>query len=315
MKIISRITIFLLILGLSFVKLVLIQGQPSAIFLDNLLEQVVNAAPGYAFKKDSLKSFFSDTFDDTLKHIPPKKAVERVRQGMGLTTHTVQYISGKDRPDFQQKYIIDMIGEGLVTVLFDLVNQCGENKIRDVAKTKEKFPFSPRRPIKSYSGIVEGYLYNPGILLDILVNLVGRSELPIDSKQMFRIKRKVARSLGPLIECLKDDTKREYFQINEYWHDAHISLMSLLTHLVGIRGFEDYSPKIIPIVIEYDGLIEMLVKCIFWGEYRNDIVKESYRNTVSMATMGNYAGSVIEQFMLLGEKQDNPVAVYYRDGI
>lgn len=141
--------------------------------------------------------------------------------------------------------------------------------------------------------------------------MIGRSELPIGKKKMFYMKRKFARKIGPLISCLQDDMKRQFFQVNAFWHDAYFLSMGLFTHLVGLRGHDDYCPEIIPIVVEHDGLIEMLIQCIFWGENRPEIIKESHLDIGAQAQVANYAGSVIEQIMLLGEMDDNPVAVYY----
>lgn len=310
MKSVSRIVI--LLLGSSFIEQYVHARSPSDELVDNLIEKSVNATSSeYVIKTGSVKNFLRDSFDDTLKNIPPNEAVERVRQGMGLTTHIVQYITSRKSTNDHQKYVMDMMGEGLVTVLLNLVNQCGEKSMKDVVETKGIIPFSPRRPIKGKDGIVEGYVYNPQIWLEILVGLVGRAELPIGNKKLFYLKRKIARKIGPLLKTLQDDTKREFFQENEYWHDAYIPSLDLLTRLVGLRGHADYIPEIIPIIIELDGIIEMLIQCIFWGETRPEIIEESHHDIGAQAQIAYYAGGVIEQIMLLGEMDDNPVAVYY----
>ena len=175
--------------------------------------------------------------------------------------------------------------------------------------------------VNTRGDLVEGYVSNPKVWIEILVHLLGRSELGIKKKEMYSMKRKVATGLGPFIKCLQNDMKpRRFFGSKHNWHDAWKSFAGLLTHLVGIRGMEDYSPEIIPIVMEYDGLVEMLIRCMFWEELRPAIIKEFIREHddeefrrghFDIALIENYAASVIEQIMLLGEMQDNPVAVYY----
>ena len=102
MKSVSRIVI--LLLGSSFIEQYVHARSPSDELVDNLIEKSVNATSSeYVIKTGSVKNFLRDSFDDTLKNIPPNEAVERVRQGMGLTTHIVQYITSTKSTNDHQK--------------------------------------------------------------------------------------------------------------------------------------------------------------------------------------------------------------------
>ena len=281
---------------------------------DTALDKLINTTMAEVLTTGSMNELLHNSFDTKLSHIPPNEAVERVRQGMGFTTHIVEYISRGKGPTSHQKYIVEMLGEGLVTVVLDLVNQCGRGDMRDVVETEEVIPYLTTFKFRIGGEIVEGYLSDPTLWIEILVGLTDKSsEMTIGKKKTFYMKRKIARRIGPLIKCLEDDMKREFFGVNKYWHDGFISFMSLLTNLVGIRGFDGYSPEIIPILIEQEGLVEMLLRCIFWGDERPEIIQEARLNhdVGAIAQIADYAGGVIEQMMVLGEMEDNPVAVYY----
>ncbi len=138
---------------------------------------------------DKFYAILSAGFDEILKPIPPKDAVDRVRRGMGLTTNIVHYISNSAN-QMHQRYFQDMVDAGLVSVILDLVNQCNQT-IVDVVETEGHIlPYKKNRFHKTLGGVEEGYLDDPVPWFDILFMVLLRAEMRgVGKKKLYYIKR------------------------------------------------------------------------------------------------------------------------------
>lgn len=138
---------------------------------------------------DKFYAILSAGFDEILKPIPPKDAVDRVRRGMGLTTNIVHYISNSAN-QMHQRYFQDMVDAGLVSVILDLANQCNQT-IVDVVETEGHIlPYKKNRFHKTLGGVEEGYLDDPVPWFDILYMVLLRAEMRgVGKKKLVYIKR------------------------------------------------------------------------------------------------------------------------------
>jgi hypothetical protein len=214
-----------------------------------------------------------------------------------------------------------MVDAGLVSVILDLVNQCNQT-IVDVVETEGHIlPYKKNRFHKSVlGGVEEGYLDDPVPWFDILSLVLVRAEMRgVGKKKIFYIKRKIARGIGPAVKCLHDDMYREFFQENELWHSVYLPFTRLLFHVVEDEIDQrrlGRTPELISALIEHEGLLEMLIRPIFWAEQRPDIMEEATlagSDTFSWARpakLADYSGAVIEQIVLSSLKDDEGRAFY-----
>ena len=139
---------------------------------------------------DKFYAILSAGFDEILKPIPPKDAVDRVRRGMGLSTNIVHYISNSAN-QMHLRYFQDMVDAGLVSVILDLVNQCNNQTIVDVVETEGHIlPYKKNRFHKTLGGVEEGYLDDPVPWFDILYMVLLRAEMRgVGKKKIYYIKR------------------------------------------------------------------------------------------------------------------------------
>lgn len=139
---------------------------------------------------DKFYTILSTGFDEILKPIPPKDAVDRVRRGMGLSTNIVHYISNSAN-QMHQRYFQDMVDAGLVSVILDLVNQCNQTMVDVVETEGHILPYRKNRFHKSVlGGVEEGYLDDPVPWFDILFMVLLRAEMRgVGKKKIFYNKR------------------------------------------------------------------------------------------------------------------------------
>lgn len=138
---------------------------------------------------DKFYAILSAGFDEILKPIPPKDAVDRVRRGMGLSTNIVHYISNS-ADQMHQRYFQDMVDAGLVSVILDLVNQCNQTMVDVVETEGHILPYRKNLFHKSLGGVEEGYLDDPVPWFDILFMVLLRAEMRgVGKKKIFYNKR------------------------------------------------------------------------------------------------------------------------------
>ena len=270
---------------------------------------------------EGYEKFLSNKFYE-LKKKPAADSVAKVKQGMGLTTSVVIFMSADDAGAVQQRYLQEMVDEGLVTVLLDLLNQCEESMSSVVEAKDGSMPLYDSNTIHMVKGVpMEGYLRDPTPWIDILIGLVD-PDMRVGKRKMYDTKMQIARQVGPLIKCLANDMKREFFQDKRLWHKAFLPFVNLLNLLIG--GPSDWGANVdkdfIPILLQYEGLLPMLVRCIFWADQRPDIAEESKltldnKSEEKMAWTAYFAGNALIDILLFHEIDEDatPTHVYYRD--
>ncbi|KAL9182696.1 hypothetical protein ACHAXT_013348 [Thalassiosira profunda] len=256
-----------------------------------------------------------DRFDTSLKLLPAKEAVARVERGMGLTTHVVEFLSRGNSRAEHHWYVQDMVDAGLVSVLLNLLGQC-DKSIEDVIETEGLLlPFVSDKMVTVKGEPVEGYLHDVTRWIEILCMLVDPN-MRVGRKKMFYTKRKIARGIAPLVKCLYEDdvNARVLFRETEHWHNAHVPFANLLANLVGVREGEGYTPEMVPILMEHDGLVETLIRSIWWSELRPDIMGETSLNVKAIAQIAYYAGGALEQILVSHEREDDVTVFYEAEG-
>ena len=87
----------------------------------------------------------------------------------------------------------------------------------------------------------------------------------------------IAQNIGPLVRCMCNDTKRQFFRSNKHWSDT-IQAFVCLIHNTILSGFnssdETEGKKIIDTLLQYEGLLTSIIQWAFWEEDRPDIAKE-----------------------------------------
>ena len=88
----------------------------------------------------------------------------------------------------------------------------------------------------------------------------------------------IAENIGPLVRCMCNDTKRQFFKSNKHWADT-MQVFVCLIHNMILSCFnnsdEIEGKKIIDTLLNYEGLLSSIIQWGFWDEeYRPDITKE-----------------------------------------
>ena len=124
--------------------------------------------------------------------------------------------------------------------------------------------------LKSNEIIIElgGELINgPGKWLAILNNISTNGTMsPTDGHGVYCVE--IAESIGTLARCMCGE-QRELFLSNKHWHGALPNFVALVTNLAMKNN------DALPILIQYEGLIDFMLQCIFFDDYRPDIVEEA----------------------------------------
>ena len=87
----------------------------------------------------------------------------------------------------------------------------------------------------------------------------------------------IAQSIGPLVKCMCNDSKRQFFKSNKHWRgiiQAFVALIhNMILHSVN-NSDEIEGKKIIDTLLNYEGLLTSIVQWGFWDEDRPDITNE-----------------------------------------
>lgn len=237
---------------------------------------------GKAIQHISREEFMRLSFDKKMKNVPPAEVVKRVGRGMGLTAYVVDYLARSPNATSEHhQYLHKMADEGLVSVLLGLLGRCVDEELFDVVDTSSGYAFNDMGPYLRRGGeFLERYVDEPSVWLDILGGLVNLSqrENPFQFdchadkeawiKKVMDYRRETAEGICPMVKCLCDDMKRECFKSKKYWHTVFYTFVNLLYRLVGRVCDIDYNPQIVPILSNYEGLVETMVRCMFWGNER-----------------------------------------------
>lgn len=113
--------------------------------------------------------------------------------------------------------------------------------------------------IKNGHAMGGGYLESPSTWIDILVSVSTYSE---------NSHAQIIDSIGPLVKCMCNDTKRKFFSSNRHWHESILPFAALIENLLSYEGnFIKLS--------KYEGLFESVAQWWFWKSYRPDIANEA----------------------------------------
>ena len=181
-----------------------------------------------------------------IKTQPSDRILRDIAQGLDLPTRAVVRLSSPDHVD--EAFLRRLIGAGLVATVFQLLDRCEEEKFADVLGR-------------------DGDLPSPEFWLMMLVNTVFPDNVTCKDL-VLNTRMEIARGIGPLVRCLTDDSKRMFFGENRFWCPC-------IGYFVGLVEALVLSPETVPILIQYQGLTEFLIECMFWNNHRPDIVVES----------------------------------------
>lgn len=88
------------------------------------------------------------------------------------------------------------------------------------------------------------------------------------------IRVQIAREITPFLDCMCDDITREYFQSNAYYHGSLGQFFYLIKTTIGYNDDGCKTSASAGIILEHDGVFDMVVQCLFWRTHRPDIVRE-----------------------------------------
>ena len=225
------------------------------------------------------------------KNTPPEITVNvALKQVAWMLTYmeVVMYaINGKhikDRSDGLSRTIVHRPGSptssiiGALHAVLDILKQC-ERETFDgaMANVRGEELYLDKETTDCPAEAVR----TPSLWIDILISF-AKSQEP-----SFRLQ--IAQNIGPLINCMCDDTKRLFFNSNEHWRDCIWSFAILVSSLIEEPNTAEL------MIAQHDGLVRRIAQWKFWGEkHRPDIAKE-VEACPSIASLG---GTITNAFIL-----------------
>ena len=218
---------------------------------------------------------FERIFKKNMKDVPPEEVVERVRQGMGMSTAIIaNHLAPGKGNNVHSKCLGGLVDAGLISVVLALLGRCEEEEFQNVIEADGicgiavgnlKFNYPEEK--------MESTVIEPGVWIVLILNVVGYEGLGLQRLQDIRMQ--VANDLGPLIRCMRDDVKQELFKSKQYWFGAIRPFVQLIYVLGAEAAKANMASETIPVLMNYEGLRELMVSCIFWGVHRPDILKDA----------------------------------------
>ena len=102
----------------------------------------------------------------------------------------------------------------------------------------------------------------------------------------------IAQSIGPLVKCMCNDTKRQLFKSTKHWVDTIRAFVALIHNMI-LSGFDNSdkteNTEIIDTLLQHEGLLTSIVQWGLWEEeYRPDITKKlTTDKRVDIVELGN----------------------------
>jgi len=179
---------------------------------------------------------------DALVSQPPAKVVEAIR--LGRNFHTLVATNLCNAP-----YLRRLVSAGLIPTVLQFFKQCENENILNALPDESKM-------------VKDELVRCPMKWVALLVNVTLQDDLK-------ECRLQIADGIAPLIKCMRNDHKRELFRSKTYWYDIIGLFMTLLTRLMnGDRAT-------IKCLFKHEGLMDMVIRSMFWNNHRKDILEES----------------------------------------
>lgn len=174
-----------------------------------------------------------------------------------------------DCESFQQA----LLDHGLLSVVLRFLMRCIHEDFKDVV------------------GSVKGNLQTPTDWVEILTWFTRFEKCNLE----------IANGVRAIIPCMCDDTKRQFFKSNKYWHEGIPPFFGLVDNLLN-RSSQSTSTKAGHILLQNKGFLESMVQMGFWSAYRPDILKESksYLITKSIDCVEDFARKATKGLITMG---------------
>ena len=196
-----------------------------------------------------------------LRTVPPHLVVRAVAEGQNLVTEGIILLYGST-DEGEMAILKRLVDAGLVATVLQLLERCEDETFTDV--------------LSRHCG--GGDLEAPSRWLLLLLQAAAAdnrssNDEPVQDHSNSRME--IARRIGPLVRCMTNDSQRLFFGENKYWWRDRpiVYFVALVEGLV--RSLET-----VPILLQYEGLTEFLIQCLFWERCRSDIVEESRKHAV-----------------------------------
>ena len=192
-------------------------------------------------------------YKTTMLTLPPESIVEDIRRGRNIPTQAVGQLSGTLHEDIACRS--RLVDAGMIDVVLDLLQRCTDEKFSDVLADIGEEECAKEG---GNGGGENELLALPSVWVNVLLNTVCHNNLLNDAK-MDDCRVLVAMNIGPLVQCMINDSKREFYQNNMMWHRC-ISYFPTLLQKITLTS------ETVPILLEYKGLADMVIQS---SEYHN----------------------------------------------
>ena len=160
--------------------------------------------------------------------LPPEKIINDIKRGDYTATEMASELSSTDEADIVCRD--RLLDAGIVPVILELLVRCCE-----------ELPF-------------------PNVFPNQWMSMLCIFGDPSTDVQY-------AESMGPIIQCLSDDRKRQFFQSNMFWHFSIPDFLTMASNVIQTEAA-------LKIMLTYEGFLDMVIRCLFYKSDRADIVQE-----------------------------------------
>jgi len=178
--------------------------------------------------------------------LPPEKIINDIKRGDYTATEMASELSSTDEADIVCRD--RLINAGIVPVILELLDRC-----------REELPF-------------------PNVFPNQWMSMLCVFGDPSTDVQY-------AKSMGPIIQCLSDDRKRQFFQSNMFWHFSIPDFLTMASNVIQTEAA-------LKIMLTYEGFLDMVIRCLFYKSDRADIVQEV--KDLSFFALGDAFPSIIK---------------------
>ena len=92
----------------------------------------------------------------------------------------------------------------------------------------------------------------------------------------------ITKNIGPLVNCMCNDMKRQFFKSNTYWRKCIVGFVQLISDITrlclapnsNVEASSSERKVVLDILLQHEGLLTSIVQWRFWRTERPDIFRE-----------------------------------------
>lgn len=190
--------------------------------------------------------------------LPIESVLEDIREFKSDATFAVTQLN---QPN-QKAYLQKLAEGGIYPIILSYLKRCADETFEDVLGEDRVGQ--------------DEYIETPLVWVVFLTNSVTHLE---DSD----IRIEIVENIDTLFTCMRDDMTRELFKSTKYWYETYTTFLPLLLNL------KMNNRKVLDMLLEKDGFLDMLIQTLFWPLCKCIFSKKQVMNFVDTMLSFSFA--------------------------